>query len=136
MTLREFLEEVNAHEHYRIYQPNRDCLIFESYFKIHSPYTFKQTDDIDSWYQMDYYDNNDYCNDVYFGHLDEETEIFLERFGNYIVCSLECSTFRPRKMYKGEDDKIHFEYKRDSVRPHIDYLECFNVFIIPPHSEL
>lgn len=127
MTLREFLEEVNAREHYRIYQPNRDCLIFESYFKVHSPYRFDaKADEERSWFQHDYWDNNDFCDDVRDPNVedDEETKIFLEKFGDYEVFSLECSSFQPVKIYKGSDGKLKFEYYNKTI-------DCFNVFIAP-----
>jgi hypothetical protein len=131
MTLREFIEKVNFHEHYRIYQPNRDCLIFESYFKVHSPYYFdKEHEDKREWFNHDYYNNNDYCDDVYKVDIyDEETKTFLDRFGNYEVFSLECSSFKPCKMYRDKNEDLKIEYLEDERYPGHDYIGCFNVFI-------
>ena len=139
MTLREFVEKVNFHEHYRVYQPNRDCLIYESYFKVHSPYFFDNAhEEAHEWFNSAYYDNNDFCDDVrHAKELDEETKTFLEKFGDYIVFSLECGCFRPVKMYKGEDGDLKFEYFTDPLRPNLqynEYIDCFNVFIIPANT--
>lgn len=81
MTLNEFIKDVNFHEHYRIYQPNRDCLIFESYYKVHSPYTF--TEDGGIGFNDNYWDDNDFCDDVrHYKELDEETKTFLKDSAN------------------------------------------------------
>ena len=108
MTLKKFIKKVNINEHYRIYQSNKDCLIFESYFKIHSPYKFENED-----YEFNnkYYDENDYCDNVYKRKLDKETKIFLKKFGKYEITHLECGIFR------------EFD------------LPCFNVFIVPKVKE-
>jgi len=127
MTLREFLEEVNFHEHYRIYLPNRDCLIFESYFKIHSPYDLK-TDSLELI--NDYWDNNYYCDDIYaFRDQDEQTKALLERYGNCEVFSLEIGNFKPCNLKKCEDGGITVDEVVDRTKPYSDYLNCFNVFI-------
>ena len=135
MTLREFLEKVNTNEHYRIYQPNRDCLVFESYFKVHSPYRFSTaTDEKREWFQHDYWDNNDFCDDIRsFKEPDEETKEFLERFGDFIVFRLECGSFLPTKMYKDETGKFRIKYySEDPLRPGItNSIPCFNIFILP-----
>lgn len=132
MTLKEFLEKVNFHEHYRIYQPNRDCLIFESYFKVHSPYRFKKGISFTEQFQDDYFNNNEFCDDVRLcKEPDDETKEFLERFGNYEVIGLECGAFRPCNMHEGEDGNLKIDYyKEDPLRPGLaDYINCFNVFI-------
>ena len=128
MTLREFIEKVNCREHYRIYQPNRDCLIFESYFKVHSPYYFDHSLKLNK----DYLGNNSYCNDVYDASkpLDEETQKLLEKFGDYKVIHLECSSFRPMDIYTSRKGKIQIHFVKDKYHPYSDYLNCFNVFII------
>lgn len=131
ITLREFLEKVNAHEHYRIYQPNRDCLIFESYFKIHSPYSFDINGGIGISINNRYFDDNDFCDDVrHIKPFDEETKRFLNRFGGYEVFSIECSSFRPHKVYRREDGKLEIDYlEEDPLKPSCDYINCFNIFI-------
>ena len=64
ITLREFLKMIRD-EQYRIYQPNRDCLIFESYFTVHSPYFFdEEHEKSGEWFNTKYYDDNDYCPDI------------------------------------------------------------------------
>lgn len=134
MTLREFITKINANEHYRIYQPNRDCLIFESYFKVHSPYYFDKRHNIYD-FNKKYYENNSYCNDVYKSKkLDKETKEFLNRFGDYVVFHLECSSFRPCNITTTESGGCHLEKVQDEFRPDSDYLLCFNVFIIPKNE--
>jgi hypothetical protein len=119
-------------EQYRIYQPNRDCLIFESYFTVHSPYNFKA--DATDFFNHDYFDNNDYCRGVYTDGYkdpayDEETSKFLDKFGDYEVFGVECSSFRPLKMFKGEDGNLVFDYLTEPQLPDRDYISCFNIFI-------
>ncbi len=130
LTLREFLEEINAYEQYRIYQPNRDCLIFESYYKVHSPYTFGEDGSIG--FNNKYWDNNDYCDDVRKRkEFDDETKTFLARFGDYKVSSLECSETLPRTMYRDVNGDLHIEEVTDELNPNKEYINCFNIFIIP-----
>ena len=128
MTLREFVEKVNSHEHFRVYQPNRDCLIYESYFKIHSSYDFRCVER--NQYQHGYYEDNDYCNDVLkTKELDEETKVFLDKFGDYEVFRMECSGFSPSRMFKDETGTLRIEHVKEESRPVEEYLECFNLFI-------
>lgn len=42
LTLKHLLSILERGCHYRIYQPNRDCLMWESYFTEHSPYKLKK----------------------------------------------------------------------------------------------
>lgn len=132
MTLREFLEKVNFHEHYRIYQPNRDCLIFESYLKIHSPYSFLKGTNSPLGFKHEYFDDNEFCDDVRLcKEPDEETKEFLDVFGDYKVFSLEIGSFRPSKQYRDEKGDLQIEHiEKDPLRPSCDYIDCFNVFII------
>lgn len=130
MTLREFIEKVNFYEHYRIYQPNRDCLIFESFFKIHSPYYFDKEHEHSLALNKQYWEDNDYCDSARrTRELDEETKIFLERFGDYEVFSLECGSCAPSRVYTDEEGHIHLEHIKDQMNPDREYLDCFNVFI-------
>ena len=134
MTLKEFITKVNFHEHYRIYQPNRDCLIFESYFKVHSPYYFDKKHNIYD-FNKKYYEDNMYCNDIYKSKkLDKETKAFLNRFGDYVVISLECSSFKPYNIMATESGGCRLEEAHDEFRPDCDCLSCFNVFIVPDVS--
>lgn len=131
MTLREFIEKVNFREHFRVYQPNIDCLIYESYFTVHSSYTL----DSDKIRTNDkYYTNNSFCDDIRTkpsGYIDNETKIFLERFGDYKVIGLECSRFKPCDMYTVDGDIKMKYYDDDPLRPGFgDYINCFNVYII------
>ena len=129
LTLKEFITKINAGEHYRIYQPNRDCLIFESYFKIHSPYKF-ETDDYE--FNINYFENNNYCDDIYQTRaLDKETKIFLKRFGKYVVTHLEIGEFRPCNLKANSN----VEDARSESRPNREVLPCFNVFIVPKVKE-
>lgn len=130
MTLREFLEKVNFHEHYRIYQPNRDCLIFESYFKIHSPYNFdKNIKEPEDFWNKEYYEDNMFCNDVReCKEMDDETKAFLDKYGDYEVFSLECGGFMPANRIKGKWESVKIESGDFDKFP--DGLPCFEVFII------
>ena len=133
VTLREFLKMADR-THYRIYQPNRDCLIFESYYKVHNPYKF-DSDCFDT--NRDYWDNNDYCGMVLEQgwqrpDYDEETSKFLDHFGHYEVFGVDPSGCRPHKMYKGEDGELKFEYPTGLYGQNDDgYIDCLDIYIIP-----
>ena len=127
LTLKEFISKINCREHFRVYQTNRDCLIFESYFKVHSPYFFdKKHKPFD--YNKKYYEENGYCDDVYNNKLDKETKEFLKEFGDCEVFSLECSGFRPSYMHK-VNGELKIDYVEDAHMPNREYLNCFNIFI-------
>ena len=130
MTLREFIEKVNFHEHYRIYQPNRDCLIFESFRTIHSPYWFdKEHKEKGEYFNDAFYDNNFFSNDAIDPNkpLDEETKALLEEFGDYEVFSLECGSIIPYNILRDESGKTKVEILSDKYP---DGIDCFGVFII------
>jgi len=136
LTLKEFITEIGKYEHYRIYQPNRDCLIFESYFKVHSPYKFNYSRRRNKkMFQDDYWDNNKFDDTARAKGpvgMDAETRHFLKKFGNYKVFRIETSGFKPHDMWKGEDGELHFHYyDEDPLRPYQDYIDCFDLFIIP-----
>lgn len=126
MKLREFLK-VARNTHYRIYLPNRDCLIFESFFRVHSPFFFDDEPEEEiSRVNLDYYDNNNFCDNA--AHLlnrdpayDEETKIFLEKCGDMEVYSVEISSFRPSRIIR-KGGVITSESK-DEVK------ECLDIFI-------
>ena len=128
LTLKEFLK-INWHEHYRIYHPNRDCLIYESYREVHSPYYFDEEDEHRT--NLKYWSNNGYCDNIYqYPEVtDAETEKFLKRFGDYEVFSLEIDGFRPEIMYTDENDNLHIEPVEDKHHPGQEYLKCYNIFI-------
>lgn len=129
VTLREFLKIAKS-EQYRIYQPNRDCLIFESYFKVHSPYKFG----IHSYkIQNAYWEDNDYCREVYEKSFkdpayDKETKAFLDFFGDMEVFSVETSGFKPMRMYS-KGGHLCIEDVADPSMPEKRYLPCLNIFI-------
>ena len=127
MKLKEFITKINANEHYRIYQPNRDCLIFESYFKVHSPYDFS-TDSLEL--NSNYWKNNDYCDDVYKRVMDKETKVFLKRFGKYQITHIEIGEFKPCN-YRTINNENVIEETKSASRPDSEYLTCFNIFIVP-----
>ena len=127
MTLRDFIERVNGGEQYRVFMPNKDCLIFESYLKVHSPYYFR-----DDCLELrhDYFENNYYCNDVYTTkELDEETKEFLAKYGNCEVFRIECGGFIPHNVITDENGNTKIETVVDEYRPHSGYLDCFNLFV-------
>lgn len=132
LTLREFVERVNFNQHYRVYAPNRDCLVYESYFKIHSPYFFDEEHEKRQEYcNKDYWDNNDYCNSVLTSKgLDEETKTFLDRFGDYEIFGIECSGFKPKKMYLNDKGKLIIEYVNEKSMSDREYIDCINLFIV------
>ena len=133
LTLREFIEKVNFREHYRIYNPNRDCLIFESYFTVHSPYYFDDKPEHLLKLKDEYFTNNPYCNDIYTkDELDDETKELLDRFGDYEVHSLEIGSFAPYNCIKDKKGNIHLEPTKSKSIPNRDYIDCFNVFIRTP----
>ena len=113
--------------HYRIYIANRDCLMFESYFKHHSSYVFNTFDT-----NVKYFGDNGFCDDVRsFGYknpaFDEETAKMIECLGNYEVISLETDEFVPCNIIR-----------KPGAQSSIDYLgipiDCLNIFIAPAES--
>lgn len=132
MTLREFLKIARG-EQYRIYQPNRDCLIFESYFKIHSPYYFDDKHGV-LQFNKKYWDKNDYCDIVYskgfkYPEVDKETKIFLEKFGDMEVVLVECSSCLPHRISCDKNGNLNIKPVKDSYHPHENHVPCFNIFI-------
>ena len=138
MTLREFILSAGRGQHYRIYQPNRDCLIFESFRKVHSPYNFRDKSRRNSLDKIlglneDYWDNNPFCDDArHYKPLDTETKVLLKKFGNYKVFRIECSSFTPMNFHT-RNGELRIEYiKEDPLRPGSgeDYIRCLDIFII------
>ena len=139
MTLREFILSAGRGQHYRIYQPNSDCLIFESFRKVHSPYNFRDKSRRNNLNKIlslneDYWDNNPFCDDVrLYKPLDKETKILLKRFGNYKVFRIEASSFKPMNLKTDENGKLKIDYiDEDPLRPGFneDYIRCLDIFII------
>jgi len=138
MTLREFLKITR--EHYRVYQPNRDCLIFESYFTTHSPFYFNE-DHINkgefcnrAYYEDNKYNQAFYDNSYKNPYVDKETEIFLDKYGDYKIFSLEIAAFKPHNIHKDDKGNVIVEETKDKYRPHSEYLDCYNIFIIDYNS--
>lgn len=132
MTLREFITDIGKHEQYRVFQPNRDCLIFESFFKIHSPYYFGD-DEHALDFKENYYDDNDYCDDVYYNkELDDETKELLKYFGDYIVYRIEIGSFYPLRLFKNDKGDMEIVHVHETDKRTLeDYEDCFDIFIIP-----
>lgn len=140
MTLREFILRAGRGQHYRIYQPNRDCLIFESFRKVHSPYIFRDYSRRHKLfnYNKDYWDNNPFCDDVrHYKPLDTETKVLLKKFGNYKVFRIEASGFRPMNFNKDADGNLKITYiDEDPLRPGFEekYIDCLDIFIIQENN--
>lgn len=125
MKLRELLK-VARNIHYRVYQPNRDCLIFESFRKIHSPYFFDKEHEQVFETNSQYYDNNDFCDSA--AHLlnkdpayDKETELFLEKCGDMEVFAVEMAAFYPTKIFRENGELITEAEPRK--------IGCLDIFI-------
>lgn len=90
LTLREFVMKLTSNEHFRVYMPNRDCLGFESYMIPHSApgvlYSFDDEEYLEKYMHQKYIKSFWHAFDS-----DEETLQFLEKYGNYIVHSIEIS---------------------------------------------
>lgn len=126
MTLREFIEKINGGEQYRVFMPNRDCLIYESYYKVHSPYYFNDTLEP----RDDFFENNPYCNDVYqHKELDEETKSFLDKYGNCEIFKIECGSFIPYNKVKMRDGSVQLQRTFDELRPYSSTLDCIDLFV-------
>lgn len=118
LTLRELLLEVNQDDYFRIFNPNRDCLEFESFYLPHDPWA--KTDSFifqkRSW-RLNYED------------LDADTKKLLDDYGDYIVFSIECSSTKCVDIIKKENDE-GFEFIPSKNYPH-DIANCLNIFIRP-----
>ena len=117
LTLRELLLEVNKDDYFRIYNPNRDCLEFESFYSPHDPWncdnghTFLKP----AWRTS-------------YEELDDETKKLLDDYGDYEVFSIECSSTSCIDFYKNENGGI--EWKRSDAYPH-EHAPVLNIFIRP-----
>ena len=133
MTLREFVERVNFYEHFRVYLSNKDCLIYESYFKIHSPLNIlEKSGCLEITSDDDYWNNNEYCDTALKTRaLDKETEVFLNKFGDYQIVRMECSLVRPCRRDKDDSDEFIDEQVVEKSLLDKEYLECFNLYIVP-----
>lgn len=130
ITLRELIKILERGCQYRIYAPNRDCLIFESYLTIHS----ERDLDENLNYMLEcneYYTNNPYCYGVY--GIDEELDIqtirFLQRYGDCKVHSLEVGNIRPYDLIADKEGRVSVHYVEDKYRPGSEDVSCVNIFI-------
>lgn len=92
MDFRELFLKVSKREEMRIYEPNRDCLIWETFRNPHSLYTLSRNIDkgtID-WTEYDDLYFKGKTERSRFTPLDPQTELFLEKYGEYEVIAIEC----------------------------------------------
>ena len=141
ITLREFLKLIRG-EHYRIYYPNRDCLVFESFWVHHSPYTFskksKKTEYVDAYWNDNTYNEQIYVNGWKNPDYDEETKAFLDVVGGKIVHAVELSGFHPYKRYVDKDGHAAMEPLEGLSRQNaMGYIDCYNIFVsdYSPHLD-
>lgn len=126
--LNELLQILERGCQYRIYAPNRDCLIFESYLTIHSE---RDLDENLNYAPEcnDYYTNNPYCYGVYGQEeLDIQTIRFLQRYGNHEVHHLEVGSIQPYDLIADKDGRVSIRYVEDKYRPGVE-VSCVNIFI-------
>jgi hypothetical protein len=127
--LKELLKTLERGCHYRIYQPNRDCLMWESYFTEHSPYQLQK--DL-SWsldFNEKYYSNNNYCYNVYEDKIDDQTELMLKKYGDYEVFIIEVSAVTPLQLGLDQNGHIKVEVVEDKYRLESQQVDCVNIFI-------
>lgn len=129
ITLKEFLNILERGCHYRIYQPNRDCLLWESYFTEHSPYKLKKDLSWNLDYNKKYFSNNKYCYNVYEDKIDNQTKLMLKKYGDYEVFSLEVSAATPLRLFTNNDGDVKVELVEDKYRPGLEKVDCVNIFI-------
>lgn len=130
--LKELLDILEPGCHYRIYQPNRDCLIFESHLTIHSEVDLNENLEYD-WGSIrnEYYTNNHYCYGVYHNEpCDIQTERFIKKYGDYEVLYLEVGSIHPYNIVQDEKGRVEIEYVEDKYQPNADQVPCVNIFII------
>ena len=130
VTLKEFVLNLNKDTQFRVYLPNRDCLIYESF---HSPHVTEPGILSSIWDEDTYYinrKNQQYCPvnlRLNLNILDYETKIFLEKFGDYEIHSIECSScFKDYFIYNEELDRWEIKHFEDSPN---NIEACFDLFI-------
>ena len=130
LTLKDFLENICFYEHYRVFSPNRDCLIFESYFEHHSHYRFDEGNE-GAWLNLNdaYYKDNHFSDKVRkTREFDEETKLFIKKYGKYRIFRMETGQFYPVDMSYGTLFGDPPKFKLISPNP----ILCFNIYILPP----
>lgn len=132
LTLKELLLELNKFDHFRVYMPNRDCLLFESFFLPHSePGILKDLDlddDLEWDSQWEQFRNRKYCQRKWrssIDELDEETKILLTKYGDHQVFSLDASS-----CYVTDYIKNRLSPTIDVAQPYADHVECLDIFIL------
>lgn len=121
MTLEEFIKDVGRGQHFRVYQPNADCLLYESFLTVHSPYVL---DDLCFDYNPSYYSNNHYCAEVV---EDAGEAVLLKNYGKYEIFRIDASQFRPFEMKMDKEGKLCVIY----IEPN-NHIPCCNLYIVPP----
>lgn len=122
MTFRELFLKVSSMEEMRIYEPNRDCMIWETFRKTHAPYTLVRREKYIDW-SLDapnnYFDKNEEVRQLRsIENLDEQTQLFLEKYADYEVTGIETGSYAIGDF---NDPDITIEYK-----------SCLDVFISTP----
>lgn len=123
MTFYELFTKVAKLEEMRVYEPNRDCLIWETFLPEHAPFKLKRN--LDGTVSWDWgYANNNYYNcspkRSRFHELDKQTKLFLEKYGDYEVHGIEAS-------------QCAIGFDKDTKTP--EYCDCLDVFIVVPDPE-
>lgn len=125
MTFRELFVKVAPREEMRIYEPNRDCMIWETFRKTHAPYTLVRGEKGIDWSldaPNDYFENNETAVQLRFSSsLDEQTKLFLEKYADFEVHGIECGGYAVGDF-------------NDPDTP-VEYASCLDVFICMPDTE-
>lgn len=129
LTLKHLLNILERGCHYRIYRPNRDCLMWESYFTEHSPYKLKKDLSWSLTYNRKYYSNNEYCYNVYEDKLDNQTKLMLKKYGEYEVVTIEVSAVIPLHLSLDQNGYNKVDIVEDKYRPGLESIDCINIFI-------
>lgn len=125
MTFRELFLKVAPMEEMRIYEPNRDCMIWETFRKTHAPYTLVRREKYIEWSldaPNDYFENIEAIRQFHrLEELDEQTKLFLEKYADFEVHGIECGSYA---LFDWNDpDK------------ELDYKPCLDVFICMPDPD-
>lgn len=125
MTFRELFVKVAPMEEMRIYEPNRDCMIWETFYKIHAPYTLVRGEKYIEWSldaPNEYFNKNEIIiQHHYLRELDDQTKLFLEKYADFEVHGIECSGYAVGDFNDPNDS--------------IEYRPCLDVFICSPDQE-
>ena len=123
MTFRELFLKVSPYEEMRIYDPNRECLIWETFLKVHSSHNLIRQGEYITWdtnSTNDYFYHNEAIRQLRsLDNLDEQTKLFLEKYADYEVHGIETGGY----------------YTGDFTDPEINpgkHQPCLDVFICMP----